>query len=170
LRTRRWTWDAVRRVHSSSGYAIVELKGWDMLVFPNRLWATPEERESFVAEVEARSRAGDPHRAMPPTREADARLRLIEPVLLARIALAAAAAHLILEAQLPFPAGPDRSAAFAGAGLALLGAAIMWWVSGKAFERLAARSAAAALRTAWALFLLLAAAFNLWFFGQLWRG
>lgn len=165
LRTRRWTWDAFRRVHLSSGYVIVELKGWDMLVFPNRLWPTPEERSAFVAELEARRLAGDTNGTIPSAGQAEARVMLTEPVLLARISLAVAAFHLIFEAQLPFDPGLGRGAAFAVLGIASLPAAILWWTSGKAFERLAAHSASAALRTAWGLFLLLAVAFNLWFFG-----
>lgn len=164
LRTRRWTWDAVRRVHLSPGHVIVELKGWDMLVFPDRLWPTPEARSAFVAGLEARSLAGDASRTIPSAGQAEARVKLTEPVLMARISLAVAAFHLVFEALLPFVAGPDRSAAFAALGVALLAAAMLWWASGKAFERLAARSALAALGTAWGLFLLLAAAFALWFF------
>ncbi len=165
LRTRRWTWDAVRRVHLSSGHVIVELKGWDMLVFPDRLWPTPEERSAFVAGLEARRLSGGTNRAIPSAGEAEARVMLTEPVLMARISLAVAAFHLIFEALLPFDPVADRSAAFAAVGIALLGGAILWWTSGKAFDRLAARSASAALRTGWGLFLLLAAAFTLWLFG-----
>jgi hypothetical protein len=165
LRTRRWTWDAVRRVHLSSGYVIVELKGWDMIVLPDRLWPTPEERKAFVAGLEARRLPGDTLTKVPGVGEAEARVLLVEPVLMARISLAVMAFHLAFEAQLPFPPGPDRTAAFIGLGIASLAGTIAWWASGHAFRRLAARSATAALRTAWTLLAVLAAAFNLWFFG-----
>ena len=161
LRSRRWTWDAVRRLHLSSGHVIIELKGWDMIVLPGRLWPSPEERSTFVAELEARRLSSDTRMTTPSADEAEARVMLIEPVLITRISLAAAAFHLIFDAQLPFDAGPDRTAAFIGLGVALLGGAVTWWASGKAFRWLAERSASAALRTAWGLFLLLAAAFVL---------
>lgn len=167
LRTRRWTWDAVRRVHLSPGYVVVELKGWDMIVLPDRLWPTPEGRRNFLVELEARRLAGGTLTTIPAAREAEARAVLVEPVLMARISLAVAAFHLIFEAQMPFPPGPDRTAAFVALGVASLGGAMLWWASGKAFRWLAQRSAAAALRTAWGLLFLLAAAFAFWFFSQL---
>jgi hypothetical protein len=166
LRTRRWTWDAVRRVHISPGHTIIELKGWDMIVLPDRLWPTQEERTAFRAELEARRRAGDTRRTIPSACEAEARVVLIEPVLLARISLVAAAFQLIFELSLPIDKTGDRSATFATAlGAALLGAAVLWWISGKAFSWLATRSPVAALRTGWGLFLLLTAALLLWCFG-----
>lgn len=167
LRTRRWTWDALRRIHLSPGHVVVELKGWDMIVLPDRLWPTSEERNAFLAELEARRLAGDTLTTIPQAREAEARAMLVEPVLMARISLAVAAFHLIFEAQLPFATGPDASAAFIALGIASLGGAALWWASGKAFRWLARRSAAAALRTAWGLLLFLAAAFAFWFFGAI---
>lgn len=164
LRTRRWTWDALRRIHLSPGHVVVELKGWDMIVLPDRLWRTPEERNAFLAELEARRLAGDTVTTIPAAREAEARAILVEPVLMARISLAVAAFHLIFEAQLPLPPGPDRSAGFIALGIASVGGAALWWASGKAFRWLARRSAAAALRTAWSLLSLLGAAFAFWFF------
>jgi hypothetical protein len=164
LRTRRWTWGAVRRLHLSSGHLIVELKGWDMIVLPDRLWPTSEERSAFVAELEARRLSGETRMTIPSAGEAEARVVLTEPVLVARICLAVAAFYLVFEGQLPFDGGADRSVAFVGLGVALLGAAIMWWASGKAYGWLTERSASAALRTAWGVYLLMAAAFILWLF------
>lgn len=164
FRTRRWTWDAVRRVHLSAGHVVIELKGWDMIVLPDRLWATPAERSAFLAEVDARRLSGDTVETNVTAREAEARLLLIEPVLMARVTLAVAAFHLLFEAQLPFGSA-DRGAAFAALGLAAAGGALLWWASGKAFAWLAARSAAAALRTAWGLVGLFGATFALWCVG-----
>lgn len=161
LRARHWTWDAVRRVHLSSGHVVIELKGWDMIVLPNRLWPTPAERSAFVAELEARRRSSGTRMSIPSPAQAEARATLIEPVLLARVSLALAAFHLIFEVQLPF--GADRSAAYIALGIALLGGAIMWWTSGKAFDRLTARSPSASVQIAWLLFALLAMAFLLRF-------
>jgi len=102
---------------------------------------------------------------IPSAGEAEARVVLTEPVLLARISLVVAAFQLIFETYLPIDKAGDRSAALAAAlGAALLGAAVLWWTSGKAFSWLAARSPSAALRTAWGLFLLLGAVFLLWCF------
>lgn len=165
LRTRRWTWDAVRRVHLASGHVIVELKGWDMIVLPDRLWSTPEDRAAFVAELEARRHSGETREAVPSPVEAEARVLLAEPVLMARISLAVAAFHVIFQARIASGPGVDPNAAWTALALASIGAALMWWTSGKLFNRLARRSAFAALQAALGLFLLLATAFAFWFLG-----
>lgn len=167
LRSRRWTWDAVRRLHLSPGHVVVELKGWDMIILPDRLWASPEERKMFVAELEARRLPGEMRTAIPSEREATAGVVLIEPVLLARIALSVAAYQLVFEGRVRAGTSLDPNGLYVTTALALVAAGLLWWISGAAFRALARRSVLAALRIARILLLLLTAVFVLWILGRL---
>ena len=51
LRERRWTWAAVRRIHDLKSAIVVEFAGWDMIVLPDRLWTSMEERRAFVEDA-----------------------------------------------------------------------------------------------------------------------
>ncbi len=163
-RTRRWTWAALRRVHLPSGYVVIELAGWDMIILPDRLWPTAEERSAFIAELNARQPASAIVSAPISTGEAVARVKLAEPILMARIALAVAVFQLIFEAQLSLGPEPGSSAIFIGLAAAIIGGAIAWWASDVVFRKLAEQSPSRALAAAWGLFAFLAAAFALWFF------
>lgn len=48
IRTRHWSWNAVRKIHDRDSAAVFELAGWDMVVLPNRLWPDPASRERFL--------------------------------------------------------------------------------------------------------------------------
>ena len=50
-RSRRWTWDAVRRVHDRKSAVVIEFAGWDMVILPSRLWPDDEGRSEFIAAV-----------------------------------------------------------------------------------------------------------------------
>lgn len=51
LRERRWNWGAVRRIHDLNRAIVVELVGWDMIVMPNRLWASGDARREFLEKI-----------------------------------------------------------------------------------------------------------------------
>ena len=48
LRRRQWSWPAVRRIHDLKQAIVLETVGWDMIIFPNRLWEGREERNAFL--------------------------------------------------------------------------------------------------------------------------
>lgn len=52
---RRWSWDAVRRVHDLPEAVIVEFHGYDHLTLPNRLWAELEQRSAFLRQIRERA-------------------------------------------------------------------------------------------------------------------
>ncbi len=165
LRTRRWTWDSVRRVHLPPGYVVLEVTGWDMIVLPNRLWPSAADRGAFLAELEARRNVSEiPGTGLSP-REAEASVMLVEPVLIARIFLAVEAWHYAFETQLTRLAEGDEGATLIALGLAMLAGTIAWLGSGYGFRWLAKRSPAKAIAVAWVLFALLAVQFTLWYFG-----
>jgi hypothetical protein len=52
LRQREWSWSAVRRIHDCSQAIVLEFVGWDMLVLPNRVWASSDQRRGFLSIVQ----------------------------------------------------------------------------------------------------------------------
>ena len=163
-RTRRWAWDALRRVHLPKGYVVLEFVGWDMIVLPDRLWPTPEQRSAFVAELQSRQTASDTASTVGSPGEAVARLKLVEPILIARLFLAAEVFQRIFDALLPIGTQPDPSTSITALAGAAIGAGIVWWASGQGFRWLAERSPEKALAVAWGVIVLMAALFALWFF------
>jgi len=90
-------------------------------------------------------------------------MMLVEPVLLARIAVTVAAFQAIFEPLVSRASVDDRSSVLLALAAGLLGAALAWLASGRAFRWLVARSPSWAMRTAWTLLSLLAAMFVVWF-------
>jgi hypothetical protein len=166
-RTRRWNWDSLRRVHLPTGYVVIEFMGWDMIVLPDGLWATSEERSEFIAELEARQTAPDPTLDTEAPRKVDPQFKLVEPVLIARLFLTVQAFQLILDNLLSFGRHPDPNSASIALAGAFLGSAIIWWAAGRAFRWLEARSPSQALAAAWGVIVLLSMVFALWYFGQI---
>jgi hypothetical protein len=163
-RARRWAWDALRRVHLPKGHVILEFAGWDMIVLPDRLWPSADQRSAFVAELQSRQTASDTTPAATSPTEAVARLKLVEPILIARLFLAAEVFQRIFDALLPIGTRPDPSTSMIALGAAAIGAGIVWWASGRAFRWLAERSPERALAVAWGVIVVMAALFALWFF------
>lgn len=166
-RVRRWSWDAVRRIHFPAGQVVIELAGWDMLILPDRLWPGAEEREAFLAELGARHESSGAPSLSLPAHEATALVQSIEPILLARIALAVATFQLLFEAGLAFASSSGVGHVLLALALAAFGGAIAWVASGRAFRWLAARSPSRAIALAWTIFGLLAALFALWILGRI---
>jgi hypothetical protein len=163
-RTRRWGWNALRRVHLPAGYLVLEFVGWDMIVLPDRLWSSAEQRSAFVAALKSRQTVPDLATAVASPGEAVARLKLVEPILIARLFLAAEVFQRIFDALLPVGMRPDPNSGIIALVGAFVVAAIIWWASGRAFRWLAERSPEKALAVAWAVIVLMAALFALWFF------
>jgi hypothetical protein len=163
-RTRRWAWDALRRVHLPKGYVVLELVGWDMIILPDRLWPTAEQRSAFIAELQARQPVTDSPAAVASPNEAMARLKLVEPILIARLFLAAEVFQRIFDSLLPVGVRPGPNSAIVALVGAAVGAGIVWWASGRAFRWLSERSPEKALAVAWGVIVLMAALFALWFF------
>jgi hypothetical protein len=58
-RTRTWQWTAVRRLHDLDSAVVFELQGWDMIVLPERLWPTRQDRDHFVSDARTMLTAPD---------------------------------------------------------------------------------------------------------------
>ncbi len=158
---RQWGWDAVRRVHRPAGYIVIELAGWDMIVLPDRLWPRPADRENFIAGL-GDKQAEILHPSRFSAREGRAAVTLVEPVLLARIALSLAAFQLILEVLISFDFTRDPALRIAGVIILLAGAAATWVASGRAFRWFSSRSPEKTIWAAWGVFTLVAAIFFAW--------
>jgi hypothetical protein len=163
LRTRRWTWDALRRVHQPSGYVVLEFIGWDIITLPDRIWTDSDERSALIAELVSRQATDGVGLKSVSIGGAEARFKLVEPVLIARLFVAVETFQLIFDGALRLGRRPGPPAPLIALAAALVGTAIVWWASGRAFRRLEARSPTLALRVAWGVTILLAAAFALWF-------
>ncbi len=162
LRTRRWTWNALRRVHLPSGYVVLEFVGWDIIVLPDRVWTTSDERSALIAELAARQATVGADRGVS-VGGAEAQFKLVEPVLIARLFVAVETFQLIFDSALHLGRRAAPSTPLIALATALIGTAIVWVASGRAFKGLEARSPTLALRVAWGVTILLAAAFALWF-------
>lgn len=163
IRARSWPWAALRRVHVAGEEMVIEFAGWDMVVLPADLWPSPGDRAAFVTLLKERAPQAAVAEVAASPEERGQRLRLTEPMMLARLALAVLAYQLIVEAGL-------RLGAFGAAGQTLLwlgggvmGGAAIWFLSGWALRAIARRSAAAALYLSWGVLALLVTAFALWY-------
>jgi len=163
-RTRNWEWASFRRVHVPDGYVVLEFRGWDMIVLPDRLWEARDERLAFVSSLEALQDEKTPPRPSS-LKDADASLRLIEPVLIARLFVCAQVFESIFDLLLKQFADSRTSGPIALAG-GSAAAATAWWVSGRAFRWLAARSPAKALAAAWIVIAAMILWFNVWILGR----
>lgn len=164
LRTRRWAWDALRRIHLPQGYVVLEFIGWDMIVLPDRLWSSPEERAAFIAELTPKQAAPHSAPAIASSGDAVARLKLVEPVLIARLFLAVEVFQRIFDSFLPSGVRAGSNTAIVALIAACIGSGALWWASGQAFRWLAARSPSKALAVAWTVIVLMGTLFALWFF------
>lgn len=156
-RSRSWSWLAVRSLHLTPGYLIVEMASWEAIVLPDALWAKPEDKEAFAAELRARW----PHIAaadsVPSESATRATVRLTEPVLIGRMALCLLAYQAAFEASVAMARSPvEATTALLWIGAGLAAAIVTWFVTGAVFRALARHSPQAALIAAWASFGLLA--------------
>lgn len=140
-RSRRWSWPAVRALHLTPGYLIVELASWEAIVLPDALWAKPEDKDVFAAELWARW----PHIAaadsVPSESATPATVRLTEPVLIGRMALSMLAYQAAFEASLTVTTGTvETTTALLWIGAGLAAAILTWFVTGAVFRALARHS------------------------------
>jgi hypothetical protein len=118
LRERRWSWDAVRRIHDLKQAIVLELAGWDMLVLPNRLWGSSDDRLAFLDG--ARGLATDAVPAEAPRSKASSHTR--DLVVIGAFGAAVDVLALVVFA-LPVhkgPMSPISDAAFVGTFVAML--------------------------------------------------
>jgi len=166
-RSRHWSWPAVRALHSTPGYLIIEMASWEAIVLPDALWERAEDKTAFAAEL----RANWPHieaaeEGVPSERATQTQVRLIEAVLIGRIALCLLAYQAAFEASVAMARSPvEATTALLWIGAGLAAAIVTWFVTGAIFRALARRSPQAALIAAWACFGLLALLLAVtWFF------
>lgn len=154
MRERRWPWTAVRRVHDSGGVIALEMAGWDMVVLPNRLWDTDEQRKGFVEELGSLAIAAIPIKAPRTVARVDTRDLLTIGAIAAAVDVLA-----IVVFAIPVYRGPGEpvsDGAFLGmfAGLLLLGfvlAYLAYRLARRGLDRLHDRSPGIAIGIAHAL-------------------
>ena len=162
-RTRQWDWDALQRIHVSVDELILQFVGWDMVLLPTSLWSSLDERVAFIAALQARRPQSDIGKASAPASETESRLKLVEPMLLARIASAVGAYQFIFESGLRLGNVGDHTNLLIVLGCGALGAGATWLISGRMLQAIAKRSPAAALYMSWSLLLFLLTGFVIWF-------
>lgn len=164
-RTRHWTWATLRRVTVTDALIILRFAGWDMIVLPTASWASPAERAAFLSELRASAQDAEHCAAAKSAMDSEASIRLTEPVLIARLALAAAGYALVFEGSFGIAFSPRPGAILLWLAAGMVAGGLMWLASGWAFRRLARRSAAAALWAAWSTFAVVALLFAISFLG-----
>ncbi len=60
LRRRQWSWRAVRRIYDLKRAIVLEVVGWDMIILPDRLWESGEERSALLEAIRGLATAADP--------------------------------------------------------------------------------------------------------------